>query len=276
MKKLFLHTILLIKTFTLIITFGLSNQVQAQDKQAESLTIERLTWAGLKITSGQTTVLVDAVGKDLWDGNAPEGLVPVTADSKRRYALITHPHNDHLDVETLKTVLGEKGYVISPESHATYLVSRGLKVIPAKLYHPVSGGGFIFTAVPASDGFGDEQVSWVISKGDKKIIHGGDTLWHGKWHIIGQQYGPFDVAFLPINGALTGGAEVPATLTAAQAVEAALTIKAEVLVPIHYGLNDPPYYVETGKPLEDLKTTAERRQQTIKHLKPGETIELNE
>ena len=51
---------------------------------AADLTIERLTWAGIKMVSDETTVFVDAVGTDLWDGNAPEGLVPVIADTRRR------------------------------------------------------------------------------------------------------------------------------------------------------------------------------------------------
>ena len=96
------------------------------------VTIERLTWAGIKIVADDTTVFVDAVGRDIWNGNAPGGLVPVEADTGRRYALITHAHNDHFDVDTLKSALGERGYAIVHESEATYVASRGLKVITAK------------------------------------------------------------------------------------------------------------------------------------------------
>ena len=81
-------------------------------ESADEITIQRLTWAGVKIVSGDTTLLIDAVGKDLWDGNAPGGLVPVDVETRRVYTLVTHAHNDHFDVDTLKTVLGEKGYVI--------------------------------------------------------------------------------------------------------------------------------------------------------------------
>jgi hypothetical protein len=48
---------------------------------ADGLSAERLTWAGVKLVSDDTTVFIDAVGTDLWDGEAPEGLVPVTADT---------------------------------------------------------------------------------------------------------------------------------------------------------------------------------------------------
>jgi L-ascorbate metabolism protein UlaG (beta-lactamase superfamily) len=246
---------------------------------AAELQIERLTWAGVKLVSENTTVFIDAVGKDLWDGNAPEGLVPVTADTDRRYALVSHVHNDHFDVDTLREVLGDRGYVICHESVATYIASRGLKVIPAKTYSPVSRGGFLFTAVPAEDGLGAEQVSWVISVDDKRFLHAGDTLWHGQWPLIGSQFGPFDAVFLPINGARVlrdPMPETPAVMSPPQAVDAAILLRAKLLIPIHYGLNDPPYYQEVDGPIDALAQAAERRDVPIRNLLPGETLTLDD
>ncbi len=242
---------------------------------SDQLTIERLTWAGVKMVAGNTTVLIDAVGTDLWDGNAPQGLVPVTADTPRRYALVTHTHNDHFDVATLKQVLGERGYVICAEDIATHIASRGLKVIPARMYTPVSRGGFTFTAVPAEDGLGSEQVSWVIAVQGKRYLHAGDTLWHGQWRTIGQQFGPFEAVFLPINGARLNAdpvSETPAVMTPEQAVDAAIQLEANTLVPIHFGLHDPPHYVEVAQPLATLRSTAKRRQLHVVHLRPGEQM----
>jgi L-ascorbate metabolism protein UlaG (beta-lactamase superfamily) len=246
---------------------------------AEELVIERLTWSGIKMVSGNTTVFVDAVGKDLWDGEAPEGLVPVTADTRLRYALITHAHNDHFDVDTLKEVLGPRGYVICHEDEATYIASRGLQVLPAKMYEPIFRGGFIFTAVPAEDGFGDRQVSWVISTDEHKVLHGGDTLWHGQWGNIGRQYGPFDVVFMPINGARVARdpmPETPAVQTPLQAVDAAQLLHAKLMVPIHYGLNSPPNYVEVEDPLGTARDIAAARGQAFRHLAPGESLTLGD
>jgi L-ascorbate metabolism protein UlaG (beta-lactamase superfamily) len=259
-----------ITLFSFLLVFSSASNFAASEPE-----IQRLTWAGIKIVEGNTTVFVDAVGTDLWDGDAPEGLVPVTADTPRRYALITHTHNDHFDVATLKRVLGERGYVICEESIASYVASRGLRVIPAALYTPVMRGGFIFTAVPAEDGLGAEQVSWVISTQQRRYLHAGDTLWHGKWNTIGQQFGPFDTVFLPINGARLSGEpvlETPAVMTPDQAVDAAIALRAKLLVPIHYGLNDPPHYTEVADPLGLLRATAQRRGVKIRHLLPGEKL----
>ena len=260
---------------TLLTLLALLTTLTARAEDEPGLTIERLTWAGIKMVAGDTTVFIDTVGTDIWDGKAPDGLVPVEADTSRRYALITHAHNDHFDVETLKRVLGERGYVIVHEDIATYVASRGLQVIPAATYQPVQRGGFIFTPVPASDGFGAEQVSWIVTRGDRRYLHAGDTLWHGKWREIGAQYGPFEAVFLPINGARLQSdpmPETPGTMTPTQAVDAALFLKADRLIPIHYGLNDPPYYIETANPLDNLMNTATRRNLPIIHLLPGESM----
>jgi L-ascorbate metabolism protein UlaG (beta-lactamase superfamily) len=261
-------------TSTLFLLTILSNALAADE-----LTVERLTWAGIKIASEDTSVFIDAVGTDLWDGNAPEGLVPVVTDTRRSYALITHAHNDHFDLDTLKDVLGDRGYVICHESIATYIASRGLRVIPAKMYVPIERGGFLFTAVPAEDGMGDEQVSWVITHNDKRFLHAGDTLWHGNWSMIGSQFGPFDAVFLPVNGARIlrdPVSETPAVMTPAQAVDAAVLLRAEKLVPIHYGLNDPPYYQEVDDPIGSLTVEAERRNMTMQHVLPGNTVALDD
>ncbi len=260
---------------TLVLIAGVS--ALSADEQ-EALTIQRLTWAGVKFVARDTTVLVDAVGTDLWDGNAPGGLVPVEVNTRRKYALITHTHNDHLDIATLRRVLGDNGYVIAAAGDAEHLASRGLRVIPASPYKPVNRGGFSFIAVPAVDGFGAEQVSWIVSDGTRRYFHAGDTLWHGNWTDFGATYGPFDAVFLPINGARLQSdppVHTPGTMTPGQAVDAALQLRARTLVPIHFGLNDPPFYTEVDKPLQTLSDIAARRDVRLVRLLPGEFLPLD-
>lgn len=241
----------------------------------DELSIERLTWAGVRMQANDTTVFIDAVGADLWDGNPPGGLVPLSADTRRRYALVTHAHNDHFDADALKNVLGERGYVIAHVSQATYIASRGLRVIPAATWQPVERGGLVFTPVPAVDGFGDDQVSWVIRFGQRRFLHAGDTLWHGKLELIAAQFAPFDTVFLPINGARVPGNAAIATrrsMTPQTAVDAAVQLDAGRLVPIHYGGSAPPDYVEVANPLDELARVAAGRGQRVVVLEPGERL----
>ena len=258
---------------TLLAVGMLAATIVTAQENADDFTIERLTWAGIKMVAGETTVFIDTVGTDIWDGNPPDSLVPVETTTARTYALITHAHNDHFDPETLKRVLGEKGYVIVHESIATFVASQGLRVIPAATWEPIRRGGFTFTAVPAADGFGAEQVSWIVSRDGRRYLHGGDTIWHGKWDLIGSEYGPFDAVFLPINGARLQSEPMPetsGTMTPAQAVDAAILLRARMLVPIHYGGNNPPYYLEADMPLATVQRIAARRGVPVVHLLPGE------
>ena len=243
-----------------------------------TLQVERLNWAGVKLTGNDTTVFIDAIAAEGLQGEAQESGVAVDADTRRRYALVTHPHNDHFDVELLQRVLGDRGYVVAHESMATYIASRGFRVIPVSTWQPVERGGFSFLPVPAADGFGDEQVSWIVSFGERRFIHAGDTLWHGQLGLIGRQYGPFDAAFLPINGVRVQTeppTQTPATMTPSQAVDAALLLRAERLVPIHYGGSAPPFYVETDAPLSSLEVAAADRGIRIAAIGQGEALALD-
>jgi L-ascorbate metabolism protein UlaG (beta-lactamase superfamily) len=134
------------------------------------------------------------------------------------------------------------------------------------------------TAVAAVDGFGDPQVSWVVEGGGKKIIHCGDTLWHGHWWKFGRRHGPFDMAFLAINGAVTGfpGMEpsgIPADLTPEQAAAAGKILGAKAVCPIHYRtFNFPPLYVETTDAEQTFLAAARARGIAVEMVNPGDIV----
>jgi len=157
------------------------------------------------------------------------------------------------------------------------VVAAGFKVRTAAPYEPILlGDSFTATAVPAVDGYGDPQVSWVVSGGGRRIIHCGDTLWHGSWWHIGRQLGPFDAAFLPINGARFGWrkpvSDVPAVMTPEQAVAAAVVLGARLLVPIHYGLVGAEGYQEVTQPEAALLKAARQRGMAVEVVRPGEWL----
>src|SRR5205823_4836234 len=84
-----------------------------------------------------------------------------------------------------------------------------------------------------------------------------------RFRHIGRQYGPFDAAFLPINGVrqpeqIAPPLEALHTLGPEQAVDAAIALRARQLVPIHYGRKPAPAYVETER-AEALAIAAGKR-----------------
>ena len=147
---------------------------------------------------------------------------------------------------------------------------------PVALYEPALLADFTATPVPASDGNGDTQVSWIVSGGGRRIIHCGDTMWHPQWWQIGRQHGPFDAAFLPINGALFGWRKpesgVPAVLTPEQAAAAGAILGARLIVPIHYGVAGADAYTEVPDAEAALLEAARRRGVGVEIVRPGDWL----
>jgi L-ascorbate metabolism protein UlaG (beta-lactamase superfamily) len=248
---------------------------------ATTLKVQRLSWAGVRLELGDSTLLIDPwTSTSTWDGAWKGDVVPVDITTKERNVLITHMHNDHFDQPLLKTLITEHGAVVCIREKAAPVASRGFRTWALGLYEPFvlgSVGTWTVVPVPAEDGLGELQVAWVVTAGGRRIIHCGDTMWHGRFGIIGRQYGPFDVAFLPINGAdfikgpLRTG--LPLSLTPEQAAAAGHMLGATRVVPIHYGLNDPNEYVEYPNALPTFLQAAKQRGVRVDVLQPGQWLD---
>jgi L-ascorbate metabolism protein UlaG (beta-lactamase superfamily) len=244
---------------------------------APTLRAQRLAWAGVRLELEKATLLLDPlINPDVWGAALPDALVPVDVAEGDRYVLITHRHPDHFDPTAIRKAVGTTGTLVCAPDAAPAAAGAGIKVRVAPLNEPLLLGDFTATAVPAVDGYGDPQVSWVVAGGGRRIIHCGDTLWHGSWWHIGRQLGPFDAAFLPINGARFGWrqpvSDVPAVLTPEQAIAAAVVIGARLVVPIHYGMAASESYRELPDPRTALLEVARRRRVAVEIVRPGEWL----
>ncbi|HST00872.1 MAG TPA: MBL fold metallo-hydrolase, partial [Usitatibacter sp.] len=249
-------------------------------EQAPTLRVQRLSWAGVKLVSGAATLFIDA-SYDPSTANTPKPDVPLTVDTPDRSALITHHHGDHFDAPAMRTALGDNGILVVPESVAPWADTRQLRVQSAKLFEPIflprGTAAFVAISVPAVDGLGYPQVSWVVSAGGKRVFHAGDTLWHGRWWDIARAYGPFDLALLPINGFRqvqgrytdTG---IPMSLTPEQAAAAAQVLQARLAVPIHYGGGSDSYF-EQPDVANRFLAAAKTKGVTARLVEPGGWIE---
>jgi L-ascorbate metabolism protein UlaG (beta-lactamase superfamily) len=133
------------------------------------------------------------------------------------------------------------------------------------------------TALPAVDGTGDPRVSWLVEADGRRVLHLGDTMWHGWWWRIRERFGAPDVVLAPINGArLTfphrrPASPFPGAMHPEQASVAAELRDAERLVPIHYGSYDVPgVYEPVASPLERLLAATQR----ATPMGLGETIDI--
>jgi L-ascorbate metabolism protein UlaG (beta-lactamase superfamily) len=250
----------------------------AREAAARTLRAQRLAWAGVRLELDSASLWIDPLlNADVWGAALRDPLVPVRSDSAARYVLVTHRHPDHFDPAAIQAALGDDGTLVCTLENAPLAAMRGFRPRVAQLHEPVLlADDFTATAVPAVDGYGDPQVSWIVTGGGRRIIHCGDTLWHGAWWHIGRQYGPFDAAFLPINGARFAWrkpvSDVPAVLTPEQAVAAAVVLGARLLVPIHYGVSGAEGYAEQPDVEPRLATEAARRGVAIQIVRPGEWV----
>ncbi len=237
-----------------------------------SMKIQRLAWAGIKIEIGSTTLFIDTIS----EGNQEN----LKTQTNNVHALITHHHTDHYDISALKNILNEKSWLIYYHEVSSLIDARNFRSQTVKLFEPIFiprlGTEFTIIAVPAVDGFGHPQVSWIVTGGGKRIIHCGDTLWHGHWWDIAQAFRPFDAAFLPINGfrKISGrftDSGISMCLTPQQAVAAAKILGAKTVCPIHYGKPSENYF-EVDKPENNFILEAARKEVNTSILKEGEGI----
>jgi L-ascorbate metabolism protein UlaG (beta-lactamase superfamily) len=254
-----------------------------EDNATDTLRLRRLGWAGVEIRLGGTRLLIDplenAAPLEPVLGRPKRPLPPVEAPAGT-HALITHVHPDHYDRELLVR-LARSGTVGCHQPIAPELARDGVEAVAQELGQPRRIGPLTVTPVTSLDwrGTDTDQVAWVVEGGGARVIHCGDTMWHGNWWQIARDHGPFDVAFLPVNGAICRfegyEAGVPVTLTPEHAVEAAAVLTAKAACAIHYELfTNPPVYVEQADIPERFRRAARALGVVAHVVADGEPVPL--
>jgi L-ascorbate metabolism protein UlaG (beta-lactamase superfamily) len=264
--------------------------------------IRWLGWAGVEIEAEGATVVIDplddpaatfaALGEQAREVEIPTVVGP-GGHGGAVAGLVTHLHRDHTDAVALTEALAPDASVHEPawpgggdfenlglaQANAE-LEQAGLRRTSAEVWQSFEAGPFTMTALPSVDGLGDAQVAWLVEAEGRKVLHLGDTIFHGYWWRMTKRHGPFDLVLAPINGAVVNFPHLqpPSPLAAAmepeQAAIAAEALGAGVLVPIHYGgLEIDPYYLPVADPLERLESAVAGREYATRVIQPGEEVE---
>jgi L-ascorbate metabolism protein UlaG (beta-lactamase superfamily) len=252
-------------------------------KFEEYLSVQRLPWAGVFLEANDFTLAIDPLSKN-----------PDTSDTAVKIkhwgacenmaadaVLLTHTRADHYDVDVIRKILKPDGVIVCAKESEATVQKDGFQTHSLDSYQIAALGPFDVTALPAVDGLGEPRISFLVELDDIRMIHCGDTLWHGYWYKWATDYGPLTVTFVPISGALVevpgvSSTNVPVVMTPQQAAAAADVLCAQLVIPTHYGCTaHPKGFEEQPNALKEFEQEARRRNLNCRVIEPGEEIELD-
>ena len=260
-----------------------------------------LGWAGVELEHDGATVVVDPLGDagavfaplpDAAGSPLPQVVAPTAGRAVA--GLVTHLHRDHADAAALTHALAPGAPVFEPPAGSGEgleelslaqaeheLTAAGLDRHRLAPWERATAGPFELTALPAVDGTGDPQVSWLVEAGGVRVLHLGDTMFHGAWWRMALRHGPFDVVLLPVNAPVVRfphrrpASELPIVMDPVQAAVAAQVLGARVAIPIHdEGYEVGGIYEPVPDAAERFAAAAAERGVPTRILTVGESIEV--
>ena len=174
--------------------------------------------------------------------------------------LVSHSHYDHLDRETLQRLSQQQGgppRVLVGLNLRAWGMENDIANVTEHDWGDVvtdSGVNFIFVPVQhwsARTPWDRDRTlwgGWVIEHGDRRILFGGDFGYSRDLADLGEQFGGFDLAMLPIGAYEPRWFMKSMHVNTEEAVQAHLDVRARYSVAMHWGtfrltderLDEPP------------------------------------
>lgn len=200
------------------------------------------------------------------------------------YLFITHDHYDHLDYETIKKIkpkikkiitgLGvgqhleywrfDKTNILESDWNEELILDKDFIVHTAPARH-FSGRGFKRN--------GSLWMSFVLTTPNMKIYIGGDSGYDNHFGLIGEKYGPFDLAILE-NGQYDKNWKY-IHMMPEEVVKAAQDLKAKKLLPVHWSKFTLSIHA-WDDPIIRVVKEAKRKGVSLLHPLIGEPIYLQD
>lgn len=188
--------------------------------------------------------------------------------------LISHAHDDHMDMETLGNYKkgGGNAPVAAPAPETQPLREMGCRLIEARAEHMINCKGICITPIACAHTNLDmdekgrfRNLSYLIDFGSCCVFFGGDMiLYDGLEERVALEN--CDVLLLPCNGRdeARTNAGIIGNTTAEEAAEFAAHL-ALPFIPAHHDL-----YPANGRPTEEIRRAAEDAGARLIVLQPGE------
>jgi L-ascorbate metabolism protein UlaG (beta-lactamase superfamily) len=212
---------------------------------------------------------------------------PIALDAlpKIDAVLITHDHYDHLDMHTVQQLAQRGTLFLVPLGIGAHLERWG--VAPAQIRDLEWGqehavGAVRVVSTPSRHysgrrlGGGNRTLwtSWVVVGARHRFYVSGDTGYSDHFARIGQQHGPFDLAFVKIGAYGPGAPWLDIHMSAEDAVRAAKDVRARRLFPVHWATFNLAFHA-WDEPIR--RTLAAARPQRVDVVTPrlGELVDAD-
>jgi len=203
--------------------------------------------------------------------------------------LQSHNHYDHLDDRTVRRLAQAhpRASWVVPLGLASFVHERGGRtVVELDWWQEHAIESLRIGATPAqhfsSRGIGDRgDTLWcgfaLTTASGRRVFFAGDTGFHPDFGVIGERYGPFDVALMPIGAYEPRWFMRYVHMNPEEAVEAFRALNARIMVPIHWGtfkltdeaMDEPPVRARAAWQRAGLPADGYRQ------LAHGETLVLD-
>ena len=158
--------------------------------------------------------------------------------------LITHDHYDHLDYESIQKLKDKVKLFFTPLGIGIHLLKWGVekeRIIELDWWEEIKFDDLTIRCTPAQHfsgrGISDREktlwCSWIIQSDDENLFFSGDSGYASHFKEIGEQYGPFDFAFMECGQYNNLWPLVH--MFPEETAQAGLDIKAKKMMPIHWG-----------------------------------------
>lgn len=200
------------------------------------------------------------------------------------YLFLSHDHWDHMDYKTLKKLKPKIKKVITGLGNGAHLEHWGFNpeiITEGDWYQQFDfDPGFRVTITPARHfsgrGLKRNQTLWasfVLKTPSSSLFIGGDSGYDTHFKVIGDQYGPFDLAILE-NGQYNENWRYIHMLPGEQ-FKAANDLNAKTILPVHSGKFTLALH-DWDEPFRKIHQLADKHNTRVIAPKIGEKVNLND
>ena len=250
------------------------------------------TWYGhstVLIDTGKLRILTDPVfyrASPVWPIGSPykfDQPFTVAAMPYVDAVLISHDHYDHLDAKAIPQLDEKVGHFYVPLGVRAHLLRWGIsdkKITELDWFEEAEFGGNSLVFTPSKH-FGGRKPgvrndtlwgSWVIRTPELKAFFSGDGGYSPDYKMIGEKYGPFDMAFMEDGAYSIYWPEIH--MLPEESVQASVDINTRHVMPIHWAKFDLSFH-DWNDPV--IRFTQAAKSTDLKVATPyiGETFSLD-